>query len=97
MQIWFKSLKEWTKWIGKVCFVTLRVDNYNQNLKICQLPSSSTLFENKPTCHCDKVGGNSSSGGRDGPKSIDGNTPGGLSRGWIDNNWDELPTTSAHP
>ncbi len=50
--------------------------------------------------HCE--GGNSSgessggSGGDD-PKSIFGNTPGGLSRGLIESNWLESPTTSAQP
>lgn len=50
------------------------------------------------TLHC---GGNSSggglAGGGDDPKSRFGYTPGGLSRGSIDSNWLESPTTSAHP
>ena len=41
--------------------------------------------------------GGSSFGGGVELKSIFGNTPGGLSRGSMDNNWVESPTTSAHP
>ena len=48
-----------------------------------------------------QCGGNSSggglAGGGDDPKSRFGYTPGGLSRGSIDSNWLESPTTSAHP
>lgn len=44
----------------------------------------------------DDGGGDGDSGG-DGPKSRLGKTPGGLSRGVMDNNWLESPTTSAHP
>ena len=51
--------------------------------------------------HCEggKSWGESSlaSGDRGEPKSILGKTPGGLSRGSIESNWVESPTTSAHP
>lgn len=44
-------------------------------------------------------GGGSSGSVVDGgePKSILGKTPGGLSRGSMESNWLESPTTSAHP
>jgi hypothetical protein len=41
--------------------------------------------------------GGSSFGGGAELKSMLGNTPGGLSRGCMDNNCVESPTTSAHP
>lgn len=50
--------------------------------------------------HCEggKLSGESSASGDGGePKSKLGKTPGGLSRGSIESNWLESPTTSAHP
>jgi len=52
-----------------------------------------------PHCEGGKSWGESplASGDRGEPKSKLGKTPGGLSRGSIESNWVESPTTSAHP
>lgn len=50
--------------------------------------------------HCEggkSSGESSDGGGGDDPKSRFGYTPGGLSRGSIESNWLESPTTSAQP
>lgn len=42
-------------------------------------------------------GESSFGGGEEDPKSRFGKTPGGLSRGLMESNCEESPTTSAHP
>jgi hypothetical protein len=71
----------------------------NITLKLSKINDSAC----KSSFHCDegKSSGESSSAWGDGDggelKSKLGKTPGGLSRGSIDSNWLESPTTSAHP
>lgn len=93
-------MKRMNKMIDPQCYKTSCARYEGISLKLKKI--NNEACNSDVYLHCEE--GKSSSGesswaSGDGgePKSKLGKTPGGLSRGSIESNWLESPTTSAHP